>query len=308
MEQPKWHEWMLPELRYLSENGLKHRSDIIENVANLIGLTDELKQEMISPIETRYSNRAGWALTYLKQSGLIESPKRGYFQITDLGKKFLLTKPEKMTEQDLKQFDGYNDFMNRNRPSNKNKEEKDLDENLSPDEMLVIAEKKIRESVCADLLEKARNMSPKAFEGLVVLLLQKMGYGDKNDPTCGFTTGGANDGGIDGIVKQDELGLDTIYIQAKRYKEGNNVPGTQIRDFVGALVIKEGGSTKKGVFITTSEFTNEAKKHADDAKTMAKVVLIDGKMLSELMYQYGIGVSTKNTIDIKKIDFDFFDE
>jgi len=309
MEQLKWHEWMLPELKYLSDGTTKQRNIIIEDVANIIGLTDELRKEMISPIETRYSNRAGWALTYLKQSGLIESPKRGYFVITKLGTDFLSKNPKSLTENDLKVFEGYQSFINRNRKSSKeNKSEVISEETLSPDEMLQEAENKITDSVCSEILEKVRAITPKAFEALVVDVLQTMGYGDKNDPSSGLTTGGANDGGIDGIIKQDELGLDTIYVQAKRYKDGNNVGGKEIRDFLGALVLKEGGSTKKGVFITTSEFTAEARKHGEDAKSNAKVILIDGYRLAKLMYQHNIGVSVKKTIEIKKIDLDYFED
>lgn len=304
MYQPKWHEYMLPELKFLSDGKIRTRWEIIDGVAFQMKLPPEVLSETIAFGETRYSNRMGWALTYLKQSGLIEQPKRGEYKITGLGLNFLSTNPKTMTEEDLKQFPGYQEFIKKHKEKNKNEVEVGLEE-ISPEEALSNAEKQIRQSVCDELLERVRNITPTEFEELIIDLLIKMNYGDPNDPKAGIRRGGAGDCGIDGVIKQDKLGLDTIYFQAKRYKENNIVSPHDVRDFIGSVSI-EGSGSKKGIFITTSNFTQEGYLHAINSKD-CKIILINGKKLSELMYEYGVGVSDYQTITIKKIDTDYFE-
>lgn len=257
MEQLKWAEYMLPVLLCINDDKEHGRNEIIDSVAIYLNLSDEIKSEVINSGTPIYANRIGWALTYLKQSGLLFSPKRARFMLTNVGKEFLANKPNSMTEKDLEKFPGYVDFKNRTKSPNKevlsNNSENHLYSN-TPDETLNCAANEIKASVCTELLEKARNISPKGFENLVVKLLLAMGYGDINDPKSGFVVGKAGDNGIDGIIKQDKLGFENIYVQAKRYKDGNIVTPHDVRDFCGALMAQG----NKGVFITTSDYSKSA--------------------------------------------------
>ncbi len=302
MEQPKWHEYMLPVMVLLSDKKIRNRWDIIDDIAISTKLTPDLMAERNPAGDLRYANRIGWALTYLKQSGLIDSPSRANFIISDEGIKLMKTNPKSFTEKDLKKYPKYQEFMNRTKK--KEKETTLVESSSTPEELVDSALNNIKNSVCSELLDKVRTVRPETFESLVIELIKKMGYGDINDPMSGIRVGGAGDGGIDGIIKEDRLGLDLIYIQAKRYKDNNTVDPHAVRDFIGALVTK---GAKKGIFITSSDFSIQARKHAEDAKDY-KVVLIDGKQLVDLMYENGIAVSDKKIIVIKKLDNDAFDE
>lgn len=298
MEQPKWFEYMLPELKLMGDGQLRHRNEIIEKVANIMGLTEELKSEMISPIEARYTNRAGWALTYLKQSGLIESPKRAHFQITKIGLDYLSKNPKTLLESDLKQFKGYQEFMARNKVSNKQKkEEKEVQDynNLPPLEQLKNSYELYRQSVCDDLAELLRNCDDRFFERICVQLISAMGYGE------GEVTQRSHDGGIDGVINQDKLGLDKIYIQAKRYKD-HKVSGTEIRQFIGDVV---NHGAKKGIFMTSDSFVSGAESKITTMDV--SIILVDGQQMARYMYDYDVGVSEEDTFKIKKIDSDYFE-
>lgn len=309
MSQPTWEEYMLPELKFLSDGKLHTRSELIDYAASYLKLSDDLKSEVINSGDQTYRTRGGWGLTYLKQSGLISSPRRAVFEITELGRKQLSLNSDSLTTSDLEKYPGYNDFRKRSNPKvNKDDEKKIASIELSPDEMLEQAELQIKEKVCGELLDKIRNISPKAFEHLVVELLVAMGYGDKNDPKCGFAVGQSGDGGIDGVIKKDKLGVETLYVQAKRYKNTNKVSPHDIRDFAGALMSRHSGNSKSGVFITTSDFTEEGKNYVKELDKSLKVILINGNELAEYMYQCGIGVSTNKTVVVKRIDNDYFDE
>ncbi len=310
MEQPKWNEYMLPELRYLSDNLVHKRKEIIDNVSKGMGLDENMMAETVSAGEPIYLNRGGWALTYLKQSGLIESPKRGTFLINDLGHKLLRKNPKELNEKDLRSYPKYIEFINRSRSKSKevvkdNKSEP-FEEKFTPEEMIVRAQKQIKAQVCTDLLEKVRDMEPSSFERLVILVLVSMGYGD-GTTNSGIHIGKTVDGGIDGVINQDKLGLDTIYIQAKRYKDKNYVTGHDVRDFVGALQGKESKGSRKGVFITTSDFTKEGREYIEGIKD-GKVILINGEDLVNLMYENGVGVTENKIIKLKKLDSNFFEE
>lgn len=304
MEQPKWQEYMLPVMEYLKDGSSRTRWEIIDTVAASTKLTAELMAERNPTGDPKYANRIGWAITYLKQSGLVDSPSRKNFQISKEGKKLMDSNPKSLTQNDLKKYPKYQEFMKRTR---KKEDETTMTESSStPEELFDSAVQDIKDSVCEELLEKVRNVRPDTFESLVIELIKKMGYGDENDPMSGIRTGGAGDGGIDGVVKKDVLGLDIVYIQAKRYKSSNSVDAHAVRDFIGALAIH--GATK-GIFITSSSFTPQAEQHAKAAGARGYiVVLIDGKKLAELMYEHGVGVSDKKTVVLKKIDNDAFDE
>ncbi len=310
MEQPKWNEYMLPELSFLADGKIHFRKEIIENACTTMGLNETLKNETVSGGEPVYLNRGGWALTYLKQSGLVYSPKRASFIISNLGKELLNKNPKTINEADLLSYPKYQEFIARSRGKSKNHDSKisedEIETKLTPEEMISNAQKQIRAQVCTDLLEKVRQMDPSSFENLVINVLVSIGYGN-GTTNSGIHTGKTGDGGIDGVINQDKLGLDTIYIQAKRYKEGNNVTGHDVRDFVGALQGRESKGSRKGVFITTSDFTKEGKEYAEGIKD-GKVVLINGDDLANLMYDNDVGVSESKVIKIKKLDSDFFEE
>ena len=307
MEQPKWEEYMLYELIYLSDNKKHKRNEIIEYAANSLKLTEQIKSAVFNSGMSIYINRGGWALSYLKQSGLIESPKRGEYVITKEGKRIVDSKPKFFSERDLEKYPSYQEFKVRSKGNTNKTVENDSDNSISPDEKLYEAENEIKQDVCSNLLDQVRKMKPKSFENLVVELLVAMGYGDKNDPKCGFSVGKAGDGGIDGIIKQDKLGLESIYVQAKRYADNNSVSPHDVRDFCGALMTANGG-TKKGIFITSSDFTKEGRDHVKNLDKNYKVILINGKDLAEYMYSYGIGVTKSKVIIINKIDNDYFED
>ena len=289
---------MLPELVFLRDRKEHHRNEIIESVSKVLHLTEELKSEMISSNEARYTNRAGWALTYLKQSGLIESPKRAYFKITNLGMKQLAKKPAELTENDLKQYKGYQDFVARNKSIKKQETGQKNDSNddsVSPIENLKNSYEMYRQSVCDDMLDILKKCDDRFFERLCVKLITAMGYGD------GETTPRSHDGGIDGIINQDKLGLDKIYIQAKRYNN-HKVTRPEVDKFVGAVSIH---GAKRGIFITTDSFVSSIANVS--ANSELRIVFIDGQQLVKLMYDYNVGVTSEDSFIIKKIDADYFE-
>ena len=254
MEQPKWHEYMLPVMELMEDGKSRTRWEIIDAIALSSKLTPELMSERNPAGDLRYANRIGWAITYLKQSGLIDSPSRANFHISNDGKKLMDTRPKSLTQKDLKKYPKYQEFMSRARK--KTDETSTTESSSTPEELLDSAAQDIKDSVCEELLEKVRNVRPETFESLMIELIKKMGYGDKNDPMTGIRTGGAGDGGIDGIIKEDKLGFDLIYIQAKRYKDNNNIDPHAVRDFIGALVTK---SAKKvfSLLLPTSQHKQE---------------------------------------------------
>ena len=302
MEQPKWHEYMIYVMRFLQDGNVRSRAEIVDAVAKLAKLTPEQMSDAYASGDYRYVDRIGWALTYLKQSGLIVSPAKTAFRISEEGKKLMESNPKSLTRKDLKKYPAYQEFVRRSRK--KDEDDETIVDAATPEETIDFAVKQLKSSVCAELLEKVRQVRPDTFEMLMIELIKKMGYGDENDPMSGIRTGGSGDGGIDGVIKEDKLGLDLIYIQAKRYKDTNPVDPHAVRDFIGALVLK---GAKKGIFITSSSFSNQSREHARQAKEY-KVVLVDGEQLSELMYEYGVGVSQKKVISIKKLDGDAFEE
>lgn len=299
MEQPKWTQWMLPELMCLSDNKEHHRNEIIESAAEYLHLPEELKSEMINSNEARYVNRAGWALTYLKQSGLIDSTKRAYFKITDLGKKLLTKKPKELKKEDLKQYKGYQEFVTRNRKTEKQDVELkyDLidDDAISPIENLKNSYEMYRQSVCDDMLDILKKCDDRFFERICVKLITAMGYGD------GQTTPRSHDGGIDGIINQDKLGLDKIYIQAKRYNN-HKVSRPEVNKFVGAVDMN---GAKKGIFVTTDSFVSTVANVSSNSGI--RIIFIDGQQLVRLMYDYNVGVTAEDSFVIKKIDADYFE-
>jgi restriction system protein len=303
MSIPDFQTLMLPLLILAADGELHYIHDAVDKLADEYSLTDDEKSRLLpSGQQPAFYNRVGWARTYLKKSGLIEDPKRGYFQITSKGKEILKTNPSRIDMKYLQQFPEYIEFRKTTRETDGSEgAEKDLEE-LTPEEALEDAYQRIRKELAEDLLGYVLNSSAGFFEKLVVELLVKMGYGG-SQRNVAKAVGQSGDEGIDGIIDEDRLGLDTIYIQAKKWKPETTVGRPEIQKFVGAL---QGKRAKKGIFITTTKFSNDAREYARFIDT--KVVLIDGTQLTDLMIDYGVGVASRTSYDIKTLDTDYFGE
>jgi len=303
MAVPSYQDFMLPTLKLIADN-CEHKSrDIVEKAADILGLSDDDKKEQLpSQTQATYYNRAMWARTYLKKAGLLTYPARGVIKITQRGIDMLNTNPEKITDKMLLQYEEFKEFQNTvNTDQNKNPDIIDnIETQKTPDELIAEAKSILTSHLESDLLAKILDNSPAFFEELVAKLLLSMGYGGSENDIL-QNRGKSGDEGIDGIIKQDVLGLDKIYIQVKRWN--GNVSRPEVQKFVGAV---HGQNANRGVFITTSTFTNEAKEYAKNINS--NIILIDGKMLTKLMIEYNVGVQIKDTIQIKKIDEDFFSE
>ena len=298
MAIPDFQSIMLPLLK-LAANGEVHNfHDTVEKLAQELGLSEEEKSSLIPSGQPRFENRVGWAKTYLKKSGLITYPIRGHIQITQRGLDVLEENPQAIGMDFLKRFPEYVEF----REGSQKEEElsNSVDEESTPDEALENAYQNIRADLSDELLDSINKSSPAFFEKLVVELLVAMGYGGTQRDAA-RAVGRSGDEGIDGIIDEDRLGLDNIYIQAKKWQPGAKVGRPQIQAFVGALT---GNNARKGVFITTSDFTNDARNYA--LGLPIKVVLINGERLANLMIDYGIGVTTRITYEIKNLDSDYF--
>jgi restriction system protein len=268
-------------------------------------LTNEDLRELIpSGGETYFRNRVSWAKTYLKKAGLIDSPRRAIYIINENGLELLASKPEFISKKLLGKYKGFREFQaTKNTKVSKNVLKPNLSEeksDLTPEELLESAYQNLHAELSLELLDIVKTCSPEFFERLIIDLLITMGYGGSRKE-AGQAMGRAGDGGIDGIINEDKLGLDVIYLQAKRWE--NSVPVKEIRDFTGALASKK---AKKGVFITTSSFPKSVYEFVSQVEY--KIILIDGNRLADLMIEYGIGLSTVNSYYIKTIDTDYFEE
>lgn len=302
MTIPDYQSIMLPLLKFAGDNQEHTIREAIEHIADSFKLTEQDRKEVL-PSGSQYiiDNRVGWARTYLKKAGLLETPKRSYFKITSLGLDVLKKNPSAINVKFLEQFPLFIEFRNTKKEKDENEEhEVETGSTQTPQELLEYGYQKIKKDLSQELLGFVKQSSPRFFERLVVELLLSMGYGGSRKD-AGQAIGQSGDGGIDGIIKEDKLGLDVIYLQAKRWE--GVVGSKEIRNFVGSLV---GQKANKGVFITTSGFTRDALEYV---KTIThKVILIDGEMLTQLMIENNIGVSKVISYDIKKIDSDYFVE
>jgi restriction system protein len=304
MAIPDYQTCMLPFLRYLADGAERALRETEDSLAEHFKLTPSERAELLpSGQQGVFKNRIGWARTYLKKAALIDSPKRGIFKITDRGLKTLASNPSRIDVKYLEQFPEFIEFRDASKPSN----EADAvaftelpQSKTTPEEVIEGAYQGLREQLAAELLTRILSCTPSFFEQLVVELLVKMGYGGSRRD-AGERIGQTGDGGIDGIIKEDRLGLDTIFIQAKRWQ--GLVGRPEIQKFVGAL---QGQRAKKGVFITTSTYTTEASNYALQIDT--KVVLIDGKQLAGLMIDFDVGVAPAASYVVKRIDSDYFEE
>ena len=303
MSIPDFQSVMLPIMEIASDKNIHSSRDIITNLSTKYKLTEEEKNELLpSGKQPIFENRIGWAKTHLKKAGLLIYPKRGCIQITERGLSLLGKKPQLIDMKTLKQFDEYNEFIKITNEDKTNEDIVNENETHTPEELMEKVFLNIKRTLADEILEKIRNVSPSFFEKLVVDLLVKMGYGGSMKD-AGKAIGKTNDEGIDGTIKEDKLGLDVIYIQAKRWKEGNVVGRPELHKFVGALA---GQGAKKGIFITASTFTKEALDYTPKNET--KIILIDGIQLAELLIEYNVGVSSQQTYEIKKIDNDYYGE
>lgn len=298
---PDYQTIMLPMLKLLADQKEHSLHETIEHIVSQFDVTPEERRELLpSGKQSIIDNRVGWARTYLKKAGLLEYIRRGYFRITTRGLEVLGRNLKKIKISVLKEFPEFREFQTLRKVGDVSVPGSTGEADLTPQELLANAVQTLRNELADELLEQLKAGSPKLFENIVVDLLVKMGYGG-SWVDAAKAIGRSGDEGIDGIINEDKLGLDVIYIQAKRWE--NPVGRPEVQKFAGALM---GQKARKGVFITTSDFTSDARNYA--SKVESKIVLIDGNMLVNSMIDYGIGVSTTASYEIKKIDQDYFAE
>ena len=302
MAVPDFQSFMLPLLKAVSDGKEYNLSEVVDKLAEQFQLSNEDKKELLpSGRKTRVDDRAGWAQTYLRKAGLLERTGRGKFRVTERGLDVLKSNPDKINIKFLRQYPEFVEFQNLSRQSAKPDAEAEneiLDE--TPEETLESGYQNLRRNLAQELLDRVKKCSPRFFESLVVDLLVAMGYGGSRKD-AGQAVGQSGDDGVDGIIKEDRLGLDVVYIQAKRWEGTVGRPAVQA--FAGSL---EGQRARKGVLITTSQFSQDAKDYV--SRIEKKIVLIDGEQLAQLMIDHGIGVAEVATYTVKKIDLDYFGE
>ena len=298
MAIPDYQSIMLPLLE-LAGDGEEHSlRETIEALADKFDLSDKERRELLpSGRQPTFDNRVGWARTYMKKAGLLKSTKRGHYQITERGLGVLDQNPPEIDNAYLRQFPEFVEFQ-RPKPREMEKEGAEPDDSATPEEQIEAAYQSLREDLVNDLLATVKSCSPAFFEQLVIDLLVRMGYGGTRKD-AGQAIGRSGDGGIDGIIKEDRLGLDIVYIQAKKWD--NTVSRPEIQKFAGAL---QGQRAKRGVFITTSTFSRAARDYV--SRIDSKIVLIDGDTLAQLMIDFDIGVTGVATYELKRIDSDYF--
>ncbi len=302
MPIPDYQTLMLPLLRLLKDKEEHSLQEAIDALGSEFTLTEaEMKELLPSGQQEVFHNRVGWARTYMKKAGLVDTTRRGHFMISDRGLQVLSMNPKRIDVKFLDQFDEFKQFraLRHTRVAEGEAPEPN-DSDTTPEEALETAYKRLRDSLASDLLLQIKSISPSLFEKLVIELLVKMGYGGTRQD-AGKAIGRSGDEGIDGIIKEDRLGLDIIYIQAKRWE--NTVGRPEVQKFAGAL---QGQRAKKGIMITTSAFSQEAQDYA--SRIDSKIVLIDGDRLAQFMIDNNLGVSVMANYEVKKIDTDYFTE
>lgn len=312
MTLPKHDDLWLPALEWLADGRARHVRDFEAPLARHFELgEDELGQMYPSGNGPVFFDRIGWALSYLKLAGLVTKPKWGVYQINDAGRR-VLERPGQLPDYVRRQL------AKRDQEKARQKAEASAEEasvgdgddgteatsERTPPEQLYASYEAIRQSVYDDILETILAKTPREFEHLVIKLLEKMGYGGQVK-NAGEVTRYSNDGGIDGVIKEDVLGLGRVHIQAKRYARDKTVGRQEVQRFVGALAVAQ---SKKGVFITTSSYSQGAAEYADSLHGNTTLVLIDGQELAQFIYDYGLGMQVEQTIELKKLDSDFWDK
>lgn len=304
MAIPTYEQLMLPLLEVLRNESIYTNKECIDILAEKLNITEEELRELLPSGKKKvFYDRVNWAKTYMKKAGLVEAPRRGTMRITQLGLELLQENPLELKSKDLLRYSSFNDFIN---ASNRNQENSAINEvslnEKTPSEEIANAFENLKTSLADEILEKINSCSFEFFEKLVIELLIKMGYGGSREE-AGRATKKTGDEGIDGIINEDRLGLDSIYIQAKRWKD-TLVGRPEIQKFSGAL---DTPGASKGIFITTSTFSKEAREYVKAINTK-NIVLIDGMQLAQYMIEFNVGVSTEIIYEVKKIDTDYFIE
>lgn len=305
MAVPDFQSFMLPLLEFTADRVEHIKSEATDALARHFNITDADRKEMLpSGRQTRFDNRVAWAIVYLRKAKFLESTKRGRFKITDRGFEILKTNPARIDVKYLMQhgdaeFKEFHQPSRRNGDQTKDNDETDIEVIRTPREIMEAGYQEMRRDLSQELLTRIKSSQPRFFELLVVDLLVAMGYGGSLKD-AGEAVGQSGDGGVDGIIKEDKLGLDAIYLQAKRWE--NTVGRPVVQAFAGSL---DGYRARKGVLITTSQFSPEAKDYV--SRIEKKIVLIDGEELAKLMIDYGIGVATDAVYEIKRLDTDYFE-
>jgi restriction system protein len=305
MSIPDYQSLMLPVL-IASAKGEVRIGTVVDDLGNQLGLSVEERSELLpSGQQTVFSNRVHWAKSYLSKAQLVEITRRGHFQITPRGRTVLQSSPARIDNKFLTQFEEFRQFRERSsttpQPDGSAPAPAIEDQKQTPDETMRAAYRQIETSLIHDLLERIRGAPPDFFERLMVNLLLNMGYGGSTED-AGRTLGRSGDDGVDGVIDQDALGLDRVYIQAKRYAAGNNIGPGAIRDFFGSL---DRHKASKGLFVTTSTFSASAKETAEHLSK--RIVLVDGDQLARLMIRHNVGCRIEDTLHIKKVDEEFFE-
>jgi restriction system protein len=304
---PTYDFLMLPVLRLCAEKVWPMR-DLIAQIADDLGLSEKERAEQIpSGGTTVIASRVHWAKTYLKQAGLVEQPKRGVVQISGPGRTILVSNPQKIDQELLRQFPQFTAFLSRTKGQDGTPEPAaaimSSEPSTTPDEQITAASLALTEALRDSLLARVLEAPPTFFENLIVDLLLAMGYGGSR-ADAGEHLGGTGDGGVDGVIREDQLGLDRVYLQAKRYQPGNTIGSETVQAFIGALI---GKGAQKGVLITTSTFSKQAQAVASQSGSL-RLVLIDGEELTKLMVRFNVGVRVARIVEIKRIDLDYFED
>jgi len=304
MAIPDFQTLMLPLLKLASDGKEWKIADAADRLADQFQLTPEERSALLPSGTARtFNNRVAWAKVYLAKAGLIQGTKRAHFIISDQGRGVLAAPPDRITVRFLMQFAGFSKFVGEHEAAADQEPQSPITTSpLTPDEVMRNAHAKLERSLAGELLEKIHSGTAAFFESLVVRLLFAMGYGGSISKISGSLVGGAGDGGVDGVIDQDPLGLDRVYIQAKRYADGNAVGSGAIRDFFGSL---DRFKASKGLFVTASTYTPSARETA--AALSKRIVLIDGEELTRLMIRHNVGCRVVESLQIKEMDEEFFD-
>jgi len=301
MPIPDYQSTMLPLLQFITDGQEHSLREVIEGLADKFNLTELERKELLpSGQQPIFDNRVAWARTYLSKARLLDSTRRGFFKITPRGRETLAKNPSKINVKFLEQFPEFVEFRTKKQEQKETTDIPEAENLKTPAELLETAYQKLRENLTSELLKIVSECSPAFFERLVIDLLVKMGYGGSRKE-AGKAIGRTGDEGIDGIINEDRLGLDVIYIQAKRWQASIGRP--EIQKFAGAL---QGHRARKGIFITTSSFPKDAQDYV--SKIDSKIILIDGEQLSHFMIDHNVGLTPISTYETKRIDSDYFNE
>ncbi|MFZ2173513.1 MAG: restriction endonuclease, partial [Rhodococcus sp. (in: high G+C Gram-positive bacteria)] len=294
---PVWYGFLTPVLEVLSDGGIWRKRNLHDAVSKHVGLTQDQREELLPSGQRRADNRIGWALSGLNRAELVSKPARATFTITEAGRAILASHPDGVDEKTLKSLPAYQDYVP-TKTASAAVVDAEVETNADPLEQIESGVARLHGDVAADLLKRLREQHPDFLEHSVLDVLVAMGYGGAERQASRI--GGSGDGGVDGVIDQDPLGLDRIYVQAKRYAQDNTVGRPEIQAFVGAL---HGVGAARGIFITTSQFSQGAREYAGNIAT--RVILIDGARLASLMIKYGIGVQKREVFTVVEVDEDY---